>query len=72
MPEDFGKDMLMLGGTVLGFIAAVLTLMEKLLDVKTRLTSLTSRNGEAIAWPFRNGTVTGRRSAAPGTIRREG
>lgn len=43
MPEDFGKDMLMLGGTVLGFIAAVLTLMEKLLDVKTRLTSLASR-----------------------------
>ena len=22
MPEDFGKDMLMLGGTVIGFIAA--------------------------------------------------
>ncbi|HEX6825064.1 MAG TPA: hypothetical protein VF077_02015, partial [Nitrospiraceae bacterium] len=43
MPEDFGKDMLMLGGTVIGFIAALLTLMEKLLDVKTRITSLTSR-----------------------------
>jgi hypothetical protein len=43
MPEDFGKDMLMLGGTVLGFIAALLTLMEKLLDVKGRLTSLTSK-----------------------------
>ncbi len=39
MPEDFGKDMLMLGGTVIGFIAALLTLMEKLLDVKNRLTS---------------------------------
>ena len=26
MPEDFGKDMLMLGGTVVGFIAALLTL----------------------------------------------
>ena len=37
MPEDFGKDMLMLGGTVIGFIAALLTLMEKLLDVKNRL-----------------------------------
>ena len=34
MPEDFGKEMLMLGGTVIGFIAALLTLMEKLLDVK--------------------------------------
>ena len=43
MPEDFGKDMLMLGGTVLGFIAALLTLMEKLLDVKGRLTSLASK-----------------------------
>lgn len=43
MPEDFGKDMLMLGGTALGFIAALLTLMEKLLDVKSRLTSLTSK-----------------------------
>jgi hypothetical protein len=31
MSEDFGKDMLMLGGTVAGFIAALLTLMEKLL-----------------------------------------
>ncbi len=43
MPEDFGKDMLMLGGTVIGFMAALLTLMEKLLDVKTRLKSLTSK-----------------------------
>lgn len=43
MPEDFGKDILMLGGTVLGFIAALLTLMEKLLDVKGRLTSLASK-----------------------------
>lgn len=43
MPEDFGKDMLMLGGTVIGFIAALLTLMEKLLDVKTRLKSLTTK-----------------------------
>jgi len=43
MPEDFGKDMLMLGGTVLGFIAALLTVMEKLLDVKNRVTSLTSK-----------------------------
>jgi hypothetical protein len=43
MPDDFGKDMLMLGGTVVGFIAALLTLMEKLLDVKNRLTSLTSK-----------------------------
>jgi hypothetical protein len=37
MPEGFGKDMLMLGGTVIGFIAALLTLMEKLLDFKNRM-----------------------------------
>ena len=43
MPDDFSKDMLMLGGTVLGFIAALLTVMEKLLDVKNRVTSLTSK-----------------------------
>jgi hypothetical protein len=43
MPEDFGKDMLMLGGTVIGFIATLLTLMEKLLDVKNRLTSKKER-----------------------------
>ena len=39
MLDDFGKDILMLGGTVIGFIAALLTLMEKLLDVKNRLIS---------------------------------
>jgi hypothetical protein len=33
MSEDFGKDMLMLGGTVAGFIAAMLTVMDKLLDI---------------------------------------
>ena len=39
MPDD----MLMLGGTVIGFIATVLTLLEKLLEVKARFTSLTSK-----------------------------
>ena len=43
MLDDFGKDMLMLGGTVVGFIATVLTLLEKLLEVKARFTSLTSK-----------------------------
>ncbi|THI88311.1 MAG: hypothetical protein CAF41_006330 [Nitrospira sp. CG24A] len=43
MLDDFGKDMLMLGGTVVGFIATVLTLLEKLLEVKVRFTSLTSK-----------------------------
>ena len=39
MSEDFGKDMLMLGGTLAGFIAAMLTVMEKLLDIRGRLTA---------------------------------
>ena len=43
MLDDFSKDMLMLGGTVVGFIATVLTLLEKLLEVKARFTSLTSK-----------------------------
>jgi hypothetical protein len=29
MPEDMGKEMLMLGGTLIGFIAALLTVLEK-------------------------------------------
>ena len=37
MFEDFGKDMLMLGGTVIGFIAAMLSVMEKLLDFRNRM-----------------------------------
>ena len=36
MPEDFGKDMLMLGGTIAGFVAAMRTVMEKLLDISSR------------------------------------
>ena len=43
MPEDFGKDMLMLGGTVVGFIAALLSIMEKLLDFRNRLTGKKNR-----------------------------
>ncbi|MEK6762099.1 MAG: hypothetical protein AABY96_05235 [Nitrospirota bacterium] len=43
MLDDFSKDMLMLGGTVIGFIATVLTLLEKLLEVKARFTSLTAK-----------------------------
>ena len=36
MPEDMGKEMLMLGGTLIGFIAALLTVMEKLMDIQHR------------------------------------
>ena len=43
MFEDFSKDMLMLGGTVIGFIAALLSVMEKLLDFRNRMTSKKER-----------------------------
>ena len=36
MLDDFSKDMLMLGGTVIGFIAAMLSVVEKLLDFRDR------------------------------------
>jgi len=45
--EDFGKDLLMLGGTVAGFVAAMLSIMEKLLDIKNRLTSKKERKSSA-------------------------
>ena len=50
MPEDFGKDMLMLGGTVVGFIAAMLTVMEKLLDFRE---PADIEEGTKIAFPNR-------------------
>ena len=43
MPEDMGKEMLMLGGTLIGFIAALLTVMEKLMDIQHRLTTKKER-----------------------------
>ena len=43
MSEDLGKEMLMLGGTLVGFIAALLTVMEKLMDIQHRLTSKKDR-----------------------------
>lgn len=43
MPEDIGKELLMLGGTIVGFIAALLTVMEKLIDIQHRLGSRKDR-----------------------------
>jgi hypothetical protein len=37
MFEEFGKDILMLGGTVIGFIAALLSVLERLLDFRNRI-----------------------------------
>jgi hypothetical protein len=35
--EEYGKEIMMLGGTFAGFIAALLTVMEKLLDIQHRI-----------------------------------
>ena len=43
MSEDLGKEMLMLGGTIAGFIAALLTVMEKLIDIQHRMTTKKDR-----------------------------
>ena len=43
MSEDLGKELLMLGGTLAGFIAALLTVMEKLIDIQHRLGSRKDR-----------------------------
>ena len=43
MSADFGKEMLMLGGTIVGFLAALLTVLEKFLDMRHRLHA---RNGQ--------------------------
>jgi hypothetical protein len=37
MLEEYSKELMMLGGTIAGFIAALLTVMEKLLDIQTRI-----------------------------------
>ena len=46
MLEEYGKELMMLGGTLVGFIAALLTVMEKLLDIQQRVTSKTRKNGK--------------------------
>src|SRR5262245_23539794 len=38
LPEDFGTHLLMLGGPVVAFIAALLSIIEKLMDFRNRLT----------------------------------
>jgi hypothetical protein len=47
MSDDFGKEMLMLGGALAGFIAALLTVMEKLIDIQNRLTKRKDRKPSA-------------------------
>ena len=45
--DEFGKDMLMLGGTLAGFIAALLTVLEKLIDIKRRMNPIKERKSAA-------------------------
>ena len=47
MSDDLGKEMLMLGGALAGFIAALLTVMEKLIDVQNRLAKKKDRKPSA-------------------------
>ena len=56
MSEDFGKEMLMLGGTIAGFVAALLTVMEKLLDIQHRIRSRS--DGKGAAQPERTSNTT--------------
>ena len=51
MSEDFGKEMLMLGGTIVGFLAALLTVLEKLLDMQHRYQARKDRLAPAQAAP---------------------
>lgn len=45
MSDDFGKELLMLGGTIAGFVAALLTVLEKLLDFQARRHSMHETKG---------------------------
>ncbi|HXC68192.1 MAG TPA: hypothetical protein VN638_12270 [Nitrospiraceae bacterium] len=45
---EFGKDMFMLGGTVVGFLAALLSVLEKLLDFRNRMTSKKERKSPSV------------------------
>src|SRR5215470_3002786 len=45
--DEFSKDMLMLGGALAGFIAALLTVLEKLIDIKRRINPIKERKSLA-------------------------
>jgi hypothetical protein len=47
MSEDLGKELMMLGGAIAGFIAALLTVLEKLIDIQHRLTGKKDRKPSA-------------------------
>ena len=45
MFEEYGKELMMLGGTIAGFVAALLSVMEKLLDFRHRMDSKKESRG---------------------------
>lgn len=49
MFESYGKEILMLGGTIAGFVAAMLTVMEKLIDIRHRMKPNRERKSQPTA-----------------------
>jgi hypothetical protein len=58
MFEEYGKELMMLGGTIAGFIAALLTVMEKLLDIRTRVHARKDRRAAPQDRPFAEPAAT--------------
>lgn len=63
MLEEYGKELMIFGGTIAGFIAALLTVLEKLLDFQHRIHS--RRDTTASAKPERIVTDSAVKTAAP-------
>jgi hypothetical protein len=59
MTADLGKEMLMLGGTIVGFIAALLTVLEKLLDMQHRFRARTQQSQPTLEDPAPAGSISG-------------
>jgi hypothetical protein len=58
MFDGYGKEMMMLGGTLAGFIAALLTVMERLLNLRDRFSKQERKNApQPTRQPFDAGTT---------------
>jgi hypothetical protein len=65
MIEDYGKELMMLGGTIAGFVAALLTVLEKFLDFqRRRYLDRDSTDRPSSAQPARTAADTTSRSSA--------
>ena len=49
MSDEMGKELLMLGGALVGFLGAFLTVLDKLLDLRTKIKPLKERKAPAAA-----------------------